>query len=117
MEPLWPKTIQKLYPRRNRPNQRNMLFFMGCYHHAHDPHVCPIYRKGSEERSRKYAEEFDEKIDKLKKEYVGVKSVILMWECQWQRLKKDDPEVKEFMQNTFVQRPKSRLIPRDACKL
>ena len=92
-------------------------FFMGCYHHAHNPNICPINCKGSEERSRKYAKEFDEKTEKLKNEYVGVKSVILMWECEWQRLKKEDPEVKQFMQHTFVQRPKSRLIPRDACKL
>lgn len=44
-----------------------------------------------------------------------VDTVSIMWECNWDLLKKT-PEVQYFMETVYVEWPKHRLVPREACE-
>ena len=91
-------------------------FFMGCYHHCHTKSDCTLRRKNwSDEKARRMEKEFNEKIEKLKTECEGIKQVVLQWECDWLAMRKHG-KLREFLADTFVERPRKRLVPRDACE-
>jgi G:T-mismatch repair DNA endonuclease (very short patch repair protein) len=76
--------------------------FQGCLWHGHrcwitkDKSVNPINGKSLDD----LFETTKEKIDEIKDQGYDVKQ---MWECEWGRLKKQDPELKAFI--TDRQRP------------
>ncbi|XP_067306560.1 uncharacterized protein [Pseudorasbora parva] len=86
------------------------LEYNGCIHHGHscrfEPHhKHPLSRVPFSVLRR----QFDEKIEILQNSY-GLQIEVL-WECEWGKLKKTDPDVMEFM-STYT--APERLKPRDA---
>ena len=69
----------------------------------------------SDKISKEKEDQFEKKMQKLKEECEDVKEVVLQWECEW-LTKRKEFEVADFIRNHFKERPRRRLIPRDACK-
>ncbi len=88
-------------------------YYHGCYFHAHDKDKCLFKRKKPIDPKKKI--DFDKKIELLKTNY-NIKQVVIMWECAWHSLKKQDSDVQFFMKNIFSNPPMHRLQPRDAGK-
>ena len=63
--------------------------------------------------SEQKTKEFNEKITKLRAECPEIKSIIVQWECEWKR-KSRSGELAIFLKESFVKRPKRRLVPCDA---
>ena len=94
--------------------------FNGCEYHAHSSQTCPIMKNKEKKflKKNKHQERllFNKKMDNLIKHSKGtLEEVKVMWECEWQNLKTKNTQVQQFM-TSYNKRPKSRLIPRDACK-
>jgi G:T-mismatch repair DNA endonuclease (very short patch repair protein) len=99
---------EKVIGRRRLPvdgfcKETNTVYeFQGCLWHGHrcwitkDKSVNPINGKSLDD----LFETTKEKIDEIKDQGYDVKQ---MWECEWGRLKKQDPELKAFI--TDRQRP------------
>ena len=73
--------------------------FMGCYWHG-----CPICKDPSEKhptRGGSYGEIYDTTMRNLQYlEDVGYQPVV-MWECEWNRLKQTDPAIDQFLNAHF----------------
>ncbi|XP_077361782.1 uncharacterized protein LOC144006673 [Festucalex cinctus] len=84
--------------------------YLGCFYHGcrecYDPtQKCPMSKRP-----------FQEKFDRVKKKIQDLKvkhgiQLVLMWEHEWLRLKKSNPDVREFLRNSKFPEP---LIPRKA---
>ena len=90
-------------------------YYHGCYFHNHKKNEC-LYKRKKLIDSTKTREDFDKKIDLIKTNY-NIKKVVIMWECVWHSLKKQDSDVQFFMKNIFSNPPMHRLQPRDAGKV
>ena len=76
--------------------------FQGCYWHGHDCHLNhgkPATDEKAQTMEQRY-QRTQEKIQYIKDNGYPVKQ---MWECDWERLKKEDPAVKAFVKD--MQRP------------
>ena len=76
--------------------------FQGCYWHGHDCHLNQG-KAATDEQGQTMEQRYQrtqEKIQYIQDNGYGVKQ---MWECDWDRLKKEDPAVKAFVKSR--QRP------------
>ena len=118
----WPD----LYYYDDASNLHFLGFFHGCLFHGHSPDDCPVTtrraNKGDFRSNRNRPDGTKMSLDEAFAEFKGAISYIeqnlnahveVMWECEWQRLKTDNAEVRDFVLNMHG-RPKKRLIPRDA---
>ncbi|XP_065122769.2 uncharacterized protein [Paramisgurnus dabryanus] len=86
------------------------LEFAGCMFHGHSCQYPSHYTHPmSAVPYGVLRRQFDEKVDILQNAY-GLK-IEVMWECEWTKMKRDDPSVKEFMSTYSAP---ERLKPRDA---
>jgi G:T-mismatch repair DNA endonuclease (very short patch repair protein) len=95
-------------------------FFNGCQWHGHLDPACPIM-KGKKTNFHNMDcttldANFKKKISALKQNNPDdISSIIVVYECEWAKMKKDNPDLREFVKS-LEKRPLKRLIPRDARK-
>jgi G:T-mismatch repair DNA endonuclease (very short patch repair protein) len=99
---------EKVIGRRRLPvdgyvKETNTVYeFQGCYWYEHDCHLnhCkPATDEKAQTMEQRY-QRTQEKIQYIQDNGYPVKQ---MWECDWERLKKEDPAVKAFVKD--MQRP------------
>lgn len=93
--------------------------FQGCFVHRHSREICSIMKNSKDTvimgRDDDYIRQEDErKLTEYKKNHPEVKKVTIIYECEWNRLKKEDPKIMAFMESTYCQYPRTRLVPRSA---
>ena len=86
----------------------------GCFFHRHNTEDCLRKKKFSPEISERGENKFKGKIEKFLKETDLIEIYEVIWECEWEVLKKLDEDTKYFMNNTYIKRPLKRLVPRDS---
>ena len=92
--------------------ENNTIYeFHGCFHHG-----CPsCYPVRHEKHQRLEDLTFYEVFERTKNRTETIKSkgftVVEMWECQWRKMKKEKPEIEEFIKRLEFAEP---LNPRDA---
>jgi G:T-mismatch repair DNA endonuclease (very short patch repair protein) len=75
--------------------------FQGCYWHGHDCHLNhgkPATDEKAHTMEQRY-QRTQEKIQYIQDNGYPVKQ---MWECDWERLKKENPAVKAFVKGVSV---------------
>jgi G:T-mismatch repair DNA endonuclease (very short patch repair protein) len=99
---------EKVIERRRLPvdgyvKETNTVYeFQGCYWYGHDCHLNhgkPATDEKGQTMEKRY-QRTQEKIQYIQDNGYPVKQ---MWECDWERLKKEDPAVKAFVKD--MQRP------------
>ena len=90
-------------------------YYNGCFYHGHSKEKCKFKSKEKPELKRQKELEFNQKIEKLRKENPTFQ-ITIMWECMWRYLKKTDRDVKYFLKHIYRNPPLSRLDPREAGK-
>jgi len=118
--PFGQKKYKYAIPDAIQKTEKIAYMFNGCEYHAHSSQTCPIMKNKEKNflKKNKHQERllFNKKMDNLIKHSKGtLEEVKVMWECEWQNLKTKNTQVQQFM-TSYNKRPKSRLIPRDACK-
>ncbi len=93
-----------------------LWYYHGCFFHSHHTDKCFFKRKTSNNLAAIEEERKFKKKLWLIKENHKVENVVIMWECVWRHMKKNNTNVKYFMQNIFQNPPMHRLQPRDAGK-
>ena len=97
--------------------QTNTVFFAnGCFVHGHGLEECTILTEKQEKRAQNSKrgsfqnrlDSFDYKIKKFEKKFKDM-NVEIIWECEWEEMKKTDKTLKSFQT-----RPVQKLVPRDA---
>ncbi len=91
----------------------NIWFYNGCFFHGHTSSECYFKSKANKETQEEKRALFMKKIEKIQKEQPHL-IVSIMWECQWRKAKREDPEIKEFIKKIYRFPPPQRLNPREA---
>ena len=91
---------------------KTAYYFHGCHFHLHDPDICHI-KKCNAEKSKEKREEFEKKTARLLRDTDQIHSIVVQWECDWLEKRKHGA-LRDFLSTSYVDRPKRRLIPRDA---
>lgn len=99
-------------------DDNQIYFFNECVVHGHDPKVCPITFKKKKKSyfGRSFDElrkEFNEKMDYVSANYKLTIKVV--WQCEWRYMKKNIPQLKEFLQN-YIPWPSHHISPREAVR-
>jgi len=118
------KTFKECIPDIYSPVTLEAIFFNGCFYHAH-MHDCllnpkaspttihPLYKKSYQEINN----DFEKKIALLLLNNPNeVKSIKIMWECNYLKERNSNPLLKQFLSNNFKERPFYRLRPRTATR-
>lgn len=106
--PAGPKHFKETTIDLYLPDDKKAIYYHGCFYHKH---VCMFKKEIAEE----FEELFQKKMKALKRKYPSeVKTVEVIWECEWHLMKQNDPQVKHFMENIFEAIPLQRLAPRDS---
>ena len=92
-------------------------FWHGCNIHFHSAKICPKM-KGKTlnclgKTEKECHDEFAKKINLLKAKHPEVKKIDIMYECEWNQKKLNDPEVQSIMKD-YEEFPPFRLNPRVA---
>ena len=99
---------------------RTAFFFNGCVTHGHTDSNCPFMKNRATNLykvDKKLAnQKFLTKLEQLLLNCDEVDDCKVMWQCHWLKLKKEDPEVRFFMNEKFRCPPKARLNCRDAVR-
>ncbi len=93
-------------------NIATLWYYHGCFFHSHAPEKCFFKRK-----SNTLAEEKEITFKKklwLIKENHKIENVVVMWECVWRFFKKNNANVRYFMDNIYQNPPMHRLDARNA---
>jgi G:T-mismatch repair DNA endonuclease (very short patch repair protein) len=121
---LGKKTFPECEPDLYSSKTLEAIFYNGCFYHAHlhdcliNPNVSPqtnhaLFKKTYQEINN----DFDKKIAMLLTNHPSeVKKVTIVWECQYLKQKKENPELQFFLSNIFKPRPLFRLRPRTAIR-
>ncbi len=104
------------YTKPDAISGNQVWYYNGCFYHGHSKEKCKFKTKETSEARHKKELEFNQKIEKLKKENPAVE-ITVMWECMWRSLKQKDKDVKYFLKNIYRNPPLSRLNPREAGKI
>ena len=112
-----PQAIPDIYSAQTKV----AYFYNGCSPHGHTSPNCPYMRRTSRTmyKADKYevSDKFNEKLTRLlSQRQAEVRVGHILWQCEWEDLKKNNEEVKKFMTQVFNHPPKKRLDPRDARK-
>ncbi len=94
-------------------------YYNGCMIHGDWTTTCKYMQKRDvnafnvpKETARK---KFEIKIDKLKKTFPNkISSIHVMWQCNWEKMLKEDQNLKYFMEHVYRFPPLYRLNPRCA---
>jgi len=118
------KHFKECIPDIYSPITSEAVFYNGCFFHAHmegcliNPKASPmtlhpLFKKTYQEIN----DEFDQKIASLFLNNPNeVKSVKIMWECNYLKERTLNNELKYFLSNNFKERPLYRLRPRTATR-
>jgi len=109
------------------PISKQIFHYHGCYHHFHDKSECldqQLTSRADDERDEKYGKLVREKdkrqdIQTLKMFPEQVKSIDVLWECQWKQFKRDNPsDISMFWTETGLPKDRQliRLVPRAAVR-
>jgi G:T-mismatch repair DNA endonuclease (very short patch repair protein) len=83
--------------------ETNMVYeFQGCYCHGHDCHLNQR-KPATDEKGQTMEQRYQRTQEKMQYIQDNGYAVKQMWECDWERLKKEDPAVKAFVKD--MQRP------------
>ncbi len=99
-------------------------FYHGCLVHGHPVQECLYKRKNTNHDSRnmfgtKLSDAYDQtsrKTELLKKNNSGISKVVEIWSCEWEKLKRENDGIRQFLANEFVDPPLCRLNPKLSCK-
>ncbi len=85
-------------------------FFNGCIIHNHQEQKCLFKRKKHGIIFKKSKKTFEEKVQALQHRNC-VEQIKIMWQCQWNQIKKENQDVKEFLKKIYINPPAYRLDP------
>ncbi len=99
-------------------------FFHGCLVHGHPVEQCLYKRKNTSPHTRNMFgtkltdayEQTNKKMSLLKKNNSSILKIVEIYSCQWQKLKRENDGIKQFLENEFVDPPLCRLNPKLSCK-
>ncbi len=96
-------------------------FFLGCVWHRHDRSECEIMKEKKDtilygKTDEQVRADDIRKLELFKKNHPEIINYDFMYECHWMKMKKDDNDVKSFLDNEYNQYPAFRLVPRVAGK-
>lgn len=101
-------------------SEKFLAFMNGCAVHGHTAVSCSIMkgrtRNFRNELCEEVQAEFWRKIEDLLDNHKGeFREIVIIWECDWRRFKKNNEEVTHFL-STLPKRPFTPLKARDSCK-
>ena len=103
-------------------SEKKAYFWNGCVIHGHPIEQCLFERKvqgkkifeGNQDTAYK---NFEKKCEMLKKNNsTYVNAIETVWQCQWEKQKKEDSLLQHFLQNVYRHPPLYRLDPESAGK-
>ncbi len=84
---------------------KTAYFFNGCVIHNHEQEKCLFKRKHS---SFQQKTQFKTKLEKLAA-CQNIEKIKVIWQCEWQNQKKNNQDVKAFLENIYRNPPPFRL--------
>ena len=129
-----PRALGRIIPDFYIESEKIAGFYHGCLYHGHLDQNCSVAPPNSTEETLNFLGEkfgnLDEKFKRQCKELRerhGVKKIEIVWECEWERLKRGekgqskfreilDYPVLEHVQSLASRRPLERLSPRVALR-
>ena len=110
------RNFQHLIPDGYDEREGVAYFYNGCFYHNHSKDGC-LSSRPMLKKLRGESEDFAARLEKFHLKYPEIR-VKIMWECEWARLKKNNPDIAQWFQDHpwADQPPLTRLIPREALR-
>jgi G:T-mismatch repair DNA endonuclease (very short patch repair protein) len=120
LHPLGQKVLTfRQYPDIYDENDNIAYYFQGCYYHGCTRKTCSVFQKYNElelETAIEKQRKFERQMSKLKADNPFVSKIEVIYECEFQEqcLDTSNEKLQYFLKNVFVDRPSTRLVPRDS---
>ena len=118
----WSKFGQKHFPEAVPDLMINNVcyFWNGCMIHGHSEKICLFKQKRGKRKRNMFGETFENAFANYERKAKRLKSnhphlqLEEMWQCTWQKARKENPKVSFFLQNIYKNPPTYRLDARTA---
>lgn len=95
-----------------------LWFFNECIIHGHDPEICPITSRKKQKSCfgqsfKSLNQEFEKKLLSLDGLF---NQINVVWQCEWKREKKNNKDLIDFLQRSYVPWPSHHISPREAVR-